>query len=636
MVLRPYWLRLHRRWMCFGLGTVCATGLAICGCSRAPLTTFKELTSAPPGSVDATARRSTEEPRSGDAVAKSSPGIGRWRERLSLTGRETRVDKSRRYQEEFAEFGRRVMDSRNAGSRDPFLEFEAAGREFPSTDSLSPRPKPRASEEDQNTVARADLSTRPGTAVDPASVERRTDPEGVTRTQAEAVVRTPNTGIAQTSSQSVASTDPPATRAASRLDQLRAELRSQPPATQEGVARITASTTAPLTTSPPTAAPPTNTPPTNSPPRGDRGVILSAGQLEERTPSTAVPPAIAAGAGESSSPNPSTPEDVALRVQALLAAANWQAERGELEEAYRNVVLAQRLADRAQVTYGPRDRRPEDLAQRIWEAVQRDREVNQIARSLPPPKLPPAAQRRPVPENAFAAGGEQSWRQAEGTGQLRAAPDSLPTVTPRVPAKSVAGTPSTPTPVAAAEAVAAPSQSSREGNRLPAEKNPALASAAGSGSPTASAVGAGGAPKNPITVGAIAPEPAVAPGGRDVVTAHAETVAAPGGADVPPGPATPITVPAMATLPKADRGLPAPGPALPGLPLAKGEPSSTAPPSLSVTGAKRLPPPPGGGTSAAPAKSRLPWGLIGLVAVLLTAAYAFRRRWSAASVKSKS
>ncbi len=626
MVLRPDWLRLHRRWIGIGLGTVCATGLAISGCSRAPLTTFKEITSAPPGSVDAASapsRRSSEEPRSGDAVAKSAPTTGRWRDWLSFSGRETRSDKTRRYQEEFAEFGRRVMDSRNAGSRDPFLEYEAAEREFPSTDSLAPRPKPRSSDEDQNTIARSDRSAPQAASIDPASVERRVAHEEVTSTQAEAVVRTPNTGMAATSNHSAGATNAAGTRETSRLDQLRAELRQERAATAEGIVRLT----------PSAAAPPTNEPPANSPPRGDRGVILSAGQLEERTPMGPPTPATARGAGDPSPPLAPSEEETAIRVQALLAAANWQAERGELEEAYRNVVLAQRLADRAQLTYGPRDRRPEDLAQRIWEAYQRDRQVSELARSLPPPKLPPAAERRPIPENAFAAGGAQTWRQVDKASLLPTGSDSLPVVTPRQSSKSAPGTPTATAPVQGGLAAATPKDPSAASGGLPAPGTELRTSVTGASSPNAPTGGADSAAKNPITVGAITPEPATDPSGQGVVTAHAQSVAAADDPAIPSSLAAPITIPAMATLPKADRGLPAPGPALPGLPLAKGEPTE-APPSLSVTGAKRLPTP-NTSTPQSPTKSRLPWGLIGLVAALLTAAYAFRRRWSAASVKNQ-
>jgi hypothetical protein len=622
MVLRPEWLRLHRRWIGIGLGTVCATGLAISGCSRAPLTTFKEMTSAPPGSVDAAtapSRRSSEEPRSGDAVAKSAP-TGRWREWFSFSGRETRSDKARRYQEEFAEFGRRVRDSRNTGSRDPFLEYEASGREFPSTDSLSPRPKPRPADEDQNTIARADRSAPQAASLDPAAVERRAAEEGVTRTQAEAVVQTTHTSRAPTSNHPAGDPNVPGTREASRLDQLRAELRQERPAAAEGIVRLT----------PSAAALPTDERPTNAPPRGDRGVILSAGQLEERTPTGSPVPATARGAAESTPPAAPSEEDAALRVQALLAAANWQAERGELEEAYRNVVLAQRLADRARLTYGPRDRRPEDLAQRIWEAFQRDRQVNELARSLPPPKLPPAAQRRPIPENVFAAGGAQSWRQVDGASLPRSESDSLPVVTPRQSSKSAPGAPSTTGPANGGIAAATPSNPSAANSSLRAARNEVLTAAAGSASPNAPTAGSADT-RNPVTVGGITPEPSAASGDQGVITAHAESVGPPGDPTILPGPSMPITIPAMATLPKADRGLPAPGPALPGLPLAKGE-ASDVPPSLSVVGAKRLPPP-GSTTPEASPKSRLPWGLIGLIAFLLTAAYAFRRRWSAASVK---
>lgn len=577
MTLRTTWLRSQRHWICFGLGTVCATGLAVSGCSRAPLTRFQEMTSAPREAVAepvSPASRPSEQPRPGDAVAQGDSSASGWRDRLSLTGRETRKEKERRYQEEFAEFGRRVMDSRESQRGDPFLDAEAAGRGFPPTDSLAPRPGTRSNAPSgEDGVARSGRAGAGSASIDTASLERRAPAEGLARTQPAPSGRPAEAGVARTSPP--ATTAPSGTRELSRLEQLRAELREERPALTEGIARSTP-------VAPPAA-------------EGDRGPVLSQGQLNEgqvAPASTTAPTGIARTTGLSTPP-PSAGEDLELRVQSLLAAADWQVSRGELEEAYRNVILAQQLAERGAVTFGPRDRHPTDVAQKVWEALSRERGATEIARSLPPPKLPDGARRRPVPPDAFAAAGERSWRMSGGQSEFGPDRDPLPVVEPRAPAGG-------------ATTAAAPGQhTAPEGAR-----------------PLAAPLAAPSAQHNPVTVATITPEPAETSAEGGVVTALAEAPAA-------ASPGAPPTVPAMATLPKADRPLPAPGPALEGPILAKVEPIQI-PPHLSVASAKRLQP----GAAEAPASRRPPWGLVGIVAGLLAAAYLFRRRWSAASVKA--
>lgn len=596
MLLRPQWSRLRRHWVCFGVGTVCATGMALSGCSRAPMARFKEMTSAAPDAAEApsaTRSASAERPGPGDAVAAArAPAARRDEGRVTIAGDPARRGAFQRYREGYADLSDRILnrDTKSRPSADPFLDagVDGGGQNFPATDALAPTQRPAGRTPGlDDSVARADLRPeRPG-VVSTASVQR---PSG-------------NEGMAHTA--------PPQPQV-SRLEQLRAELRAQ----REGVA----------TTG--------TTPQRPSVAESDRGTVLSgAGQTGEGIARVSTPapqgsapqfpetPSTAAGKSASTSRTTdggsSGNEDTALRVQSLLASAEWLAQRGDLEEAYRNAILAQHLAEYAGLRIDPQDRQPVEVTQRIWEQIQQRDSSSELALNLPKPQLPSGASRRAVPQDAFPGSERTSWQKSASTADLAA----LPVISPQgksPPALAAPGT--TPAPSAApAEPPVSPPAAGPTPSDLP---QVAQAPAA-----------------NPVTLSAITAEPAVPPASSvpptpnatarasaGVVTALAETPSRSTARD-PAG----LTVPAMASLPKVERVLPLDGPALGGPQLAKSQPAD-APPFLEVIGARQLPTDEPEAVAAGKPR-RLWWALGGLSAVLLGAAYGFRRRWSAGGSK---
>ncbi|MCA9056531.1 MAG: hypothetical protein KDA75_22035, partial [Planctomycetaceae bacterium] len=86
-------------------------------------------------------------------------------------------------------------------------------------------------------------------------------------------------------------------------------------------------------------------------------------------------------------------------------------------------------------------------------------------------------------------------------------------------------------------------------------------------------------------------------------------------------------------LPKVDRTLPVDGPALGGPKLAQADADS--PPFLEVIGARQLPSGPAAVETPTKKRRGLLWGIGAMVVVLLGAAFAFRRRWSAGAAVKK-
>ncbi|MCA9056687.1 MAG: hypothetical protein KDA75_22825, partial [Planctomycetaceae bacterium] len=224
MLLRPQWKRLRRHWVCYGIGTICASTLAFTGCSRAPMSRFKELTSAPATETaeqpSETRSVSTEQPDPRDAVAtqKSSPSTQEGR--VSIVG-----DGGRRgfkqYREGYADLRNRLLNRGGTESGDPFLEAEAeAARDFPATDSLSPRRTDERAPTADGPVARADLNRDSKAAVGVASMQRTLPQDDLRRSP------TPQ-GVATTGRQEGVVRTKPQEKQTSRLEQLRAELRAQ-------------------------------------------------------------------------------------------------------------------------------------------------------------------------------------------------------------------------------------------------------------------------------------------------------------------------------------------------------------------------------------------------------------------------
>ena len=599
MLLRPRWKRLRRHWVCYGIGTVCASTLAITGCSRAPMARFKEMTSAQPAQTadepGETRAVSSERPDPRDAVASDEPRTADTEGRVTIVGDRDRRGSFKGYREGYADLRNRLLNRGSQVGGDPFLEADAnAARDFPATDSLAPQTKPPTTPPAvDNTVARADLTQRRGGAIGTASLQKSSVLEGVARTQ------------------------PPSQPTVSRLEQLRAELRKQ----REGAA-TTSETLA--------VAPVGDT---------DRGQVLSTGgdtgegiartgpqaraEAERKTAALAdTPPATPSGAG--ASPTATVAEDLTLRVQSLLVTADWLAGQGDLEQAYRNAMLAQRLADHGGLHFGPHDRQPTEVSRRIWEQIQGRDSSGELAKSLPAPKLPSAASRRPVPKGAFPGSDLVTWQKATGPSAIIPADGAMPVITPN----RTADRPALPAPATApqekAEPPAQPLESLEDVAQGPVA-NPVTLAAIDKPAPVAAET------VKPASLPApTASPPGGKPAGGGIVNAIAEAPAKPGRADKSHAEPTGLTVPAMASLPKAARAIPPQdGPALKGPQLARAKPDeSDAPPVLDVIGARKLPSGPG---VEQPSKKRrgLLWGVGALVVVLLGAALAFRRRWSA-------
>lgn len=611
MLTHLQWLRARRRWICYGVGVVCSAGLALQGCSRSQMSRFKELTSAPAASsddapVDSTgiSGRDADRPRSTDAVADSAAG----RKSLFGGGRNSGRDAASRYRDEYAEVSRKVLERSRESSRDPFLNQpdSPSTKPFPSTDELAnvaqagaPR-RPAGADPVPGVVRTASSADRAG-VIDPASRER-TQPPGVAHTGAD-----PNAG-------------------ASRLEELRAELRRQQAASQD--ARQAAAGGINTAPGPNDRGYGLSVQPADSP----AVVKLVANQAEasaEAPPQVAPPP----------TPN-SGSEEIWLRVQSLLAAAEWLADRGDLEEAYRNAMLAQHLTDHAGLQLKAGDRHPSEVGQRIWVAMNRREDSIDIARQLPKPRLPSGAQSQPLPNGTFPIQDRLGWTKTDGPSSLIADANAMPVIVPRPGAAPPAATPpagvnktpaagqpianARPAPPAAQPAPAAPLAQAKAAPPAVAKAPPQPPAKGGPRLP--------GGPKNPVSLAAIESSPDTAtPPQPPVVTALAETPAAPNAAAGAAEPAG-FTVPAMATLP---RNAAPPNPAGPALARAPRERVAPAPPNLEVVAARRL--------QAAAAQTeprrRFPgviWGLGGLaVGIVGAVVWTRRRRQSAAPTSSR-
>ncbi|MEZ6055111.1 MAG: hypothetical protein R3C01_00260 [Planctomycetaceae bacterium] len=80
----------------------------------------------------------------------------------------------------------------------------------------------------------------------------------------------------------------------------------------------------------------------------------------------------------------------ALRVQSLLAAAEWHIQNGELEQAYRNTITAQQLADSEGIVFVPGDRRPTEVSKEIWKRIDSGRNESSPSVEIRPTEQPSA------------------------------------------------------------------------------------------------------------------------------------------------------------------------------------------------------------------------------------------------------
>jgi hypothetical protein len=575
MLLRPKWMRRRGRWVCAGIGTLCLTTLAITGCSKAPMARFKSMTSASAESTaeatDAkrpeTRNASTERPQPGEAVAKTGPSA-RAEGRVTIVGDRGGNKGLQRYREGYADLRDRVLNRETTASSDPFLDTDRQNS-FPSTEELAAPGGSSQTPAMDDSVARADIRSRDAHQVGVTSLQRRPG----------------NAGVAKTT--------PAPQPAVSRIEQLRSELRKSQATTGSppgfpGVSDTARGTVLADATSQSEAAP-----------RGTASEAIGVARTSHTAPTVAPPNA---APSNSAAPLEASPDslagtsqgqaNVALRVQSLLTTAEWMAARGELEQAYRNAMLAQHLADYGSVTIGPHDRSPAETAHKIWELAQRSGRGDAITQRLPKPKLPSAATRAPVPDDAFPVKAGLGWERTEG-------PSALPQIDGAFP-------------------VIAPRSSEAGGPQLPGTSQPSLDHVAAAGG------------HSPVLISGIEAEPEAAP----VVTALAESAAGPQLSSAPLLNTEPtgLTLPAMASLPKTPLTLPPQlGPALSG-PTAAVPELEAPPPYLEVMGARQLPEQIAVAEGTPPTRTGILWGLGGLSAILLGCIYAFRRRWAAGTV----
>ncbi len=326
-MLRYRWARIRDQYLGPALVTVCLSGLTISGCSKGPFGIAADAPKKPAGSL------MVEEP-SDDEIR---------REAIARRGRnsEGRVHLS--------SLGRKRSSARSlskTASRDPFLASESGG---------SP-----AANASQSSLAQS----RRSSSGQPASHGRKT-PSTPTGT-------TPHEQV-QVAVKPVSSPDK--TRPKSRLEQLREQLRmelNQRPQPSKSLAQRGEN---------------------SSEKRSDRGLLLSGNsQADQEQTATGKPSAEAAsrtlsqadGTRDANRTSPlgaqssegeteaasSRHDQTAVRLQGFLAAADWQLQEGNLHQAYRNALLAQRIAEREQIQFGPGDRRPSELVAEIWNQIQ--------------------------------------------------------------------------------------------------------------------------------------------------------------------------------------------------------------------------------------------------------------------------
>ncbi|MFV0442479.1 MAG: hypothetical protein ACK5Q5_02800 [Planctomycetaceae bacterium] len=579
---------------------------------------FKEATSAGPATSQSAAEPTDEARRT--AISAPDPrdpvADSRRKEEGRVTIVRDRESRSglRSYREGYADLRDRVLRRDTSDRGDPFLDADAQRppENFPSTESLSPRSRTPERPSIDGSVARADLQPKHDGNVGQASMQRTT-----------------SAGVARTS---------PTTSQTSRLEQLRAELRNQqaaataetvavasaaetprgtvlsdkearafPEQTAIGVARISKSTVA-----------------TTDSPRPQQDEIRTASMARAAAPARPAPADSVDPGAAATTENASS--DVVMRVQSLLTTAEWLASRGELDQAYRNAILAQHLAEYGKVSFGPADRRPSDVVHHIWQTMHETETGRALAEAVPKPResTPASAAETSArlavaskaPAGTFPAKNGFGWEKADGPSTLIPDASALPVIAPR-------GT-ATPPVLRAPGAISA--------EETPEAASPELEQVADAES------------GSPISLTRIETVPAEVLAARrkraqsEVVTALAETSPAVAArrreANTEP---TGLTVPAMATLPKANRPLPGNvGPALRGPKLAPPPEVEPPPPYLEVMGARQLPDRSGGATAEKSSKRPMLWGMGGLIAILLGAAYAFRRRWSAGAAGKSS
>jgi hypothetical protein len=581
--------------------TLSAAGLAICGCTQRPSNyTAGVADSVKDRSAGGTASSTLPPPPPRRDIAGAQ-------RRLPVNEGKVHLNQIEQYPSgghNMTPRGKAAFVSRNPrpilppqqqphpqASRDPFLVAQAspgpaAGTKPPQTSVAVPPRSIQQGVPSPARIAQAASGTGGGQVARPPIPQPQRVPAPVRFAQAApptagqqvtrpSVPQQP-AGVARTKAPAPQATPQPALAAAqpSRLEQLRSQLR----------------TAAAVDARPASAAPPV------SPDRNDRGVLLSDGRPAAHADAAPAASVESSPAGPRATDAAAAPAEAAPaeqlappeRVQSLLAAAEWQIEQGDLQQAYRNAIVAQRLMDQERVVIAQGERRPVDVARKVWRLMH---EQSKPAAGSTAPEVQLAAQQEPVeaPADAFPAGRGRGWQAAE-----------LPQVRPLGSA-----------PVDPQVAAAPP----------PPPVDPATPSAPDLSPVSLASIEGQAEPHAPRAAGG-------------VVTAVAEVetstpLNAPQASDATYG----QTVPAMATFPRWDDRGPLNGPALTGPSLVPPQ-QIAPPPSLDVIGTQRLPEI--GAESPTPGvPSGSVWGVAGLIAGVLVSAFAFRRRWSDPAPQSR-
>jgi hypothetical protein len=470
MLLRHARPRSRGRWICFGLGLTCAGGLAISGCSRTPVLKSGGSPIADAGTNGSDSRLVDriwgDRPGGTEGVARSAPPAGQSEESWTRFG--AIGDRGTQISEGFANWRKSIQGGESEPSGDPFLDRERPAASEATRESLA------AAQSGSRFSSTSELSGRSVTGRDGvASTQSRpsgwgTIPEGVARIHAEE----DRTGTAYTAGTT--------SHRESFIDT--ASLTERSTGSFERIPGTSASTASSASTSRLEALQAdldrsaSTTGRESSTGANDRGVLLSdAGRTtgggsrmstmssrngtssidrvlgvtrtpEASTTATTASTTNGTGAGTTQQAGSSSisPDEARLRIQSLLVSADWQLERGELAEAYRSAVLAQKMADTTGVTFDAEDRRPTEVASRVWKAMrERDGEGTQLAGDpgksgtrTSQPVLAAHTATQPELEAAFAGLGTQGWQTiitpAGGARQLPSASETQSAPTPSI------------------------------------------------------------------------------------------------------------------------------------------------------------------------------------------------------------
>ncbi len=405
-MLRPMeWLRARKRLACAGGLSLCLGGLVISGCvqratpialdaPRMPQVAKQPAEQAPDQSANQAQQAAAEKPegrvrmsRLADAARQAAAAQEqRWARRSEPPQVTSDPFLAEQVRSEAA-----AAAAQNVAGGGIAVQRPESATQNPTQSVAMPRPQPHevqssmAAPHVSGTVLRAeevsamDPHGRPLPPVSPAGYQ-------------DANV---NSHVEQ-----LAAGEIPGGRPRSRLEQLREQLRAQKAAEEQQSQSEARFAIVPDT---------------------ERGHLLS-GPVERPLPNSATPAFVdrIPGAGivptavpadrSLTAPSPAADvaqsrEDVALRVQALLAGAEWQAAHGDLRQAYESAILARRLADTHSLSFGQGDRRPEDIARVVWDKLHRQSEGPAHQESATPnpqsTSAAPAASSAPAQESPF-------------------------------------------------------------------------------------------------------------------------------------------------------------------------------------------------------------------------------------------